>query len=101
MLLIRCPYCAMERPELEFRHGGAAHVARAADPAGLDDQAWAEFLYFRDNPKGIIAERWRHIAGCGRFFNCVRDTISDRILATYPAGAAKPDIEALLKESAQ
>ena len=101
MLLIRCPYCEMERPELEFRHAGAAHVARAADPAGLDDQAWAEFLYFRDNPKGLIAERWRHAAGCGRFFNCVRDTVSDRILTTYPAGAAKPDFEALLKESAK
>ena len=99
MLLIRCPVCAMERPELEFRHAGEAHVARAADPSSVDDADWAEFLYFRANPKGIIAERWRHVAGCGKFFNCVRDTVSDRILLTYPAGSPKPDLAALAKEA--
>jgi len=98
MLLIRCPYCEMERPEIEFRHAGEAHVARAADPSALDDVAWANFLYFRENPKGLIAERWRHVAGCGRFFNCVRDTVSDRILRSYPAGAPKPGLESLAKE---
>ncbi|MBU6498405.1 MAG: sarcosine oxidase subunit delta [Hyphomicrobiales bacterium] len=91
MLLIRCPYCDMARPELEFRYGGQAHVARPADPATLDDAAWGEFLYVRSNPRGVAAERWRHAAGCGRFFNCLRDTVSDRILATYPAGAPAPD----------
>ena len=40
----------------------------------------------RTNPKGTHPERWRHMHGCGRFFNCVRDTVSDRILATYKAG---------------
>ena len=40
----------------------------------------------RSNPKGVHAERWRHIHGCGRFFNCVRDTVSDRIRATYKPG---------------
>ncbi|TIS01342.1 MAG: sarcosine oxidase subunit delta, partial [Mesorhizobium sp.] len=28
MLLIRCPYCEEERPELEFRNAGEAHIAR-------------------------------------------------------------------------
>lgn len=99
MLLIPCPYCEMERPELEFRYGGEAHVARPADPAALDDAEWAEFLYFRSNPRGLAAERWRHVAGCGRFFNCVRDTVSDRIVTTYPAGAPKPDLAALAEEA--
>ena len=98
MLLIHCPYCEMERPELEYRHAGEAHIARPADPAALDDIKWAELLYFRSNPRGLIAERWRHISGCGRFFNCVRDTVSDRILLTYPAGAPKPDLSTLAKE---
>ena len=39
-----------------------------------------------DNPKGEHAERWRHAAGCGRFFNALRDTASDRMLATYRIG---------------
>ena len=42
----------------------------------------------RSNPKGRHTERWRHIHGCGRFFNCVRDTVSDRIAARKVAVVA-------------
>jgi len=90
MLLIPCPWCG-PRPELEFRYGGEAHVARPLDPDALDDAAWAEFLYHRANPKGTHLERWRHIHGCARFFNCMRDTVTDRIVATYKPGDPKPD----------
>lgn len=91
MLLIPCPYCEMERPEIEFRYAGEAHIARPPDPARLTDAEWVEYLYLRTNPKGVHAERWRHVSGCGRFFNCLRDTVSDRILATYKAGAPRPE----------
>jgi sarcosine oxidase subunit delta len=90
MLLIRCPYCERVRPEIEFRHGGEAHIARPADPATESDEAWAGYLYFRANPKGLTAERWRHIHGCGRFFNGIRDTVSDKIIMTYKAGLPRP-----------
>ncbi len=89
MLLIPCPVCG-PRPEAEFTYGGQAHVARPADPAALDDQAWADFLYSRDNPRGAYAERWRHVHGCGRFFNAVRDTYTDQFAASYPAGSPRP-----------
>jgi sarcosine oxidase subunit delta len=92
MLLIRCPFCGA-RPENEFSSGGEAHIARPADPSAVDDAAWTDFLYMRTNPKGVHAERWRHIHGCGRFFNCLRDTVSDRIVTTYPAGQPRPDPE--------
>ena len=95
MLLIPCPYCGVERPEIEFRYGGEAHVARPLDPAALSDSEWAQFLYFRSNEKGPHAERWRHVSGCGRFFNVMRDTVSDRILAAYKAGEPRPDLEGL------
>ena len=95
MLLIRCPYCEMKRPEVEFRYAGEAHIARPADPAALDDAAWAEYLYLRTNPRGLHVERWRHIHGCARFLNAVRHTLSDKILLTYRAGERKPDLEAL------
>jgi sarcosine oxidase, subunit delta len=91
MLLIRCPYCEMDRPELEFRHGGEAHVARPANPMATTDGEWAAYLYFRANTRGLHAERWRHVHGCGRFFNCLRDTVSDRIVATYRSGETRPD----------
>jgi sarcosine oxidase subunit delta len=89
MLLIRCPYCEMDRPEVEFRYAGEAHLKRP-DPGAATDAEWTDFLYFRANPKGAHAERWRHAAGCGRFLNCLRDTASDRILATYRIGETRP-----------
>ncbi|CAH2598963.1 Sarcosine oxidase subunit delta [Rhodovastum atsumiense] len=91
MLLIECPYCG-KRPELEFSYGGEAHIARPANPAALTDAEWAEYLYVRTNPKGDYAERWRHVHGCGRYFNVLRNTISDRILATYRTGEPRPDL---------
>ena len=91
MLLIPCPYCGLARPEIEFAYGGEAHIARPADPSALTDAEWANFLYFRSNPKGVTAELWRHAFGCGRFFNCLRDTVSDKIIATYQAGEQRPD----------
>lgn len=94
MLLIRCPYCEEERPELEFRNAGEAHVARSSDIAGISDEDFEKFFFIRSNPKGIIYERWRHIHGCARFFNAVRDTVSDKFLMTYKAGEPKPQVAA-------
>jgi sarcosine oxidase subunit delta len=91
MLLIECPYCG-KRPELEFSHAGQAHIARAKNPAEVSVQEWTDFLYMRDNVKGVHAERWRHTHGCARFFNALRDTTTDHFLATYKAGEAAPAI---------
>jgi sarcosine oxidase, subunit delta len=86
MLLIDCPWCG-KRPEVEFRCGGEAHVARPATPGDLDDHAWSAFLFVRKNPRGVHAERWIHQHGCQRWFNALRDTDSDAFLETYKAGA--------------
>lgn len=85
MLLIACPYCG-ERPELEFAHGGQAHIARPAKPSDATTPEWTRFLYLRDNSKGLYAERWRHSHGCGKFFNAVRDTTTDHFVKTYKVG---------------
>ncbi len=90
MLLILCPYCQSRRAELEFRNVGAAHISRPSDPQTTTDAQWGEFLYQRDNPKGRIAERWLHIHGCGRYFNAIRDTISDVFVTTYKSGEPPP-----------
>ncbi|HUO19353.1 MAG TPA: sarcosine oxidase subunit delta [Steroidobacteraceae bacterium] len=91
MLLIECPYCG-ERPEPEFVYGGQAHIARPARPAATSAEEWTQFLYLRSNPRGIHAERWRHTHGCGRFFNALRDTATDRFLATYRVGERAPQL---------
>jgi heterotetrameric sarcosine oxidase delta subunit len=85
MLLIRCPWCG-DREEPEFGYGGQAHVAYPADPEGLDDTAWAQYLFFRANPKGPFAERWVHSAGCRRWFNAVRDTVTNEFVSIYRPG---------------
>ncbi|PRD42752.1 sarcosine oxidase subunit delta [Phyllobacterium phragmitis] len=100
MLLIYCPYCEEERPEIEFRHAGQAHLVRSPDIADQGEPEFEAYLYLRQNPKGIIAERWRHIHGCGRFFNAIRDTVSDRILAVYKAGEPLPDLDAVIANAA-
>lgn len=85
MLLIACPFCG-ERPELEFAHGGQAHITRPANPSAASTEEWTRFLYMRDNTRGLYAERWRHSHGCGKFFNAVRDTTTDHFVATYKVG---------------
>lgn len=91
MLLIKCPFCG-PRPELEFSYGGEAHIARPQDPMALDDEQWTKYLYIRSNPRGVHAERWRHINGCGRFFNAKRNTVTDEILETYLMGEAPSQV---------
>ena len=59
-------------------------------PRRCADDQWAEFLYLRTNPKGRHVERWRHVHGCARFFNCVRDTVTDKIEDTYRSGEPGP-----------
>lgn len=89
MLLIRCPYCEEERPELEFRGAGEAHIARPENIASITDEEFERYFFIRTNPRGIAHERWRHMHGCGRFFNAVRDTVSDKFVTTYKAGEPK------------
>lgn len=90
MLLIHCPYCQEARPEVEFTYAGEAHIARPADPSALNDEEWRDHLFIRSNPRGLHYERWRHSHGCARFFNAVRDTVSDKFVMTYEAGQPRP-----------
>lgn len=92
MLLIHCPYCG-PRSELEFRYAGEAHVVRAQTPADVETADWADYLYHRSNPRGLHAERWRHVHGCARFFNAVRDTRDDNFKAFYKVGEPRPDVD--------
>jgi sarcosine oxidase, subunit delta len=76
MLQINCPWCGI-RDEPEFTCGGVAPLIRP--PLQCDDAEWANYLYFRDNPKGLHRERWRHSFGCGQWFMLVRNTATHEI----------------------
>jgi sarcosine oxidase subunit delta len=85
MMQLACPWCG-PRDEPEYVCGGTTHLARPALHAS--DQAWSEYLYFRDNPKGVHLERWRHAYGCGQWFNVARNTVTHEILRVY--GMSEP-----------
>ena len=91
MLLIHCPHCDEQRPEIEFRQAGESHIERPSDIAAIDDEAFERFFFHRSNRRGVVGERWRHVHGCGRFFNALRDSVSDRFIATYRMGENPPE----------
>lgn len=80
MLLLTCPYCG-PRDEAEFRHGGEAGIELPPDAEQIGDRDWAAYLYFRNNPRGPLRERWMHRAGCRQWFTVTRDTATNAISA--------------------
>ena len=85
MFLISCPYCG-ERDQAEFTCGGEAHIARPKNPSELNYDQWADYLFLRQNIKGLQYERWNHSFGCRQWFNVARNTATDEILAVYKIG---------------
>ena len=90
MLQITCPYCGC-RDESDFSFGGESHITRPL--LDSSDAEWSDYLFNRENPKGIHYERWIHSYGCGRWFNVARDTMTHEIYATYKMGEPKPDLK--------
>jgi len=87
MMRIPCICCGL-RDETEFICGGTTHVRRPALQAS--DEEWGDYLFFRDNPKGLHLERWRHVQGCGLWFNLARDTVTHAVLSVYAITDAPP-----------
>ena len=85
MLIITCPFCGT-RDQDEFRFGGESSVQRPEQPEQVSDAEWADYLFYRDNLKGVHHERWVHSYGCRQWFNVVRNTATHEILGTYLPG---------------
>jgi len=80
MILLTCPNCGA-RNVSEFRYGGETNKRPDVNTATPHD--WAEYLYMRRNPNGMIREWWYHRAGCGSWFIAERHTKTHDIIATY------------------
>ena len=80
MMQLNCPFCGT-RDESEFVCAGTTHIGRPELSAS--DAAWAQYLFFRETPKGVHLERWRHGYGCGQWFNVARHTVTHQVLAVY------------------
>ena len=87
MLLITCPHCGPARKRVFLWR--RAHIARPLAENSLTDAEFADYLFLRDNPKGMFLERWRHVAGCRRWFNMARDTVTHEIVEIYPMGSTR------------
>ncbi|HMB60460.1 MAG TPA: sarcosine oxidase subunit delta [Xanthomonadales bacterium] len=83
---ISCPWCG-ERDLAEFTFGGPGNIIRPAAPATTTDAEWADYLFYRDNPKGLHLERWVHTWGCHQWFSLVRNTVTHEI---HPAEGLPP-----------
>ena len=84
MLHIFCPHCGELRSEEEFHASGQAHIPRPLDPNACTDKEWGDYMFFRDNPRGLHHELWNHVAGCRQFFNATRNTV------TYERTCSRP-----------
>jgi sarcosine oxidase subunit delta len=93
MIIIRCPYCGEIRSEEELVYGGEADVIRPLDPDAVTDEQWTDYLFMRNNAKGLSVEQWCCAAGCGQWFKVQRDTVSHRIGAAYGFEHAMNDVE--------
>lgn len=92
MMQIECPWCG-PREEFEFRCGGESHIQRPGPAEEVSDARWADYLFSRNNPRGIQYERWLHAFGCRRWFNVARDTTNHKIRAVYEMHMPAPAID--------
>lgn len=83
--LVPCPHCG-RRPKEEFTIKGAA-LARPSPDA--DSQAWMDYVYLRENPRGLYDEYWHHTSGCRRWLVVTRDTLSHEIEVSRDAALAQ------------
>jgi sarcosine oxidase subunit delta len=98
MLRLNCPFCGL-RDQAEFSFGGENHRLRPPNPDQANDAEWAEYQFYRVNPKGLQFERWVHRFGCRQWFNVVRDTVTHEIVEICRIGE-QPET-ALPEEGAQ
>jgi len=88
MLILTCPCCGVTADETELAPGGQAHLKR--ESVGSQDPEFENYLFMRDNPRGVHFERWRHAYGCGKWFLAARDTMTLEVFGTYAAQTKKP-----------
>ncbi|KIC08262.1 sarcosine oxidase subunit delta [Leisingera sp. ANG-M1] len=99
MLILECPYCGVKAEETELAAGGEAHLKRFG-PGSSDDE-FHDYLFMRENPKGVHFERWRHANGCGKWFHAARCTTTLEVFGTYTAQTSVPTQEIIDKIAAK
>jgi heterotetrameric sarcosine oxidase delta subunit len=81
---IPCPHCGPRGLE-EFLYHGDATVKRPRDGGAAPTQEWTDYVYLRDNKKGVHKELWYHSAGCHAWLTVTRDLSTHEILSATSA----------------
>jgi sarcosine oxidase subunit delta len=79
MKLMTCPLNGV-RNISEFTYGG--EVTAMPDPASCTDAEWADYVFNKTNPAGVVREWWLHNAS-SYWFIAERHTVTDEILRTF------------------
>lgn len=98
MLTLTCPCCGVKAEESELHGGGEAHLTRFGP--GSSEEEFHDYLFARENAKGVHFERWRHVHGCGKWFHAARCTATLQVFGTYSAQTTQPpaDLLATIRE---
>jgi methylglutamate dehydrogenase subunit B len=84
---IPCPFCG-DRDAHEFVTRGDAAPQRPA--AGASEDAFADYVYQRDNPRGRLSEYWYHAQGCRNWLIVERDTRTHEVFSAALASGRAP-----------
>ena len=76
-MIIKCPNCG-PREIKEYTYIGDATVTRP-DQDDTDMENWINYVFMRNNPRGIHVEHWQHTSGCRAFLKITRDTVTHEI----------------------
>ena len=98
MLILHCPNCNEHVDETDLHAGGEAHLKRFGP--GSTDKEFEDYLFMRENPKGVHFERWHHSSGCGKWFLAARCTATNEVFGTYSAQTTQPPQEIIDRISA-
>jgi len=82
MKILNCPLNG-PRNISEFVWGG--EVRDMPDPADLAARDWGAWVFLENNTAGVIREWWCHVP-TSFWFIAERNTVTDEIVKTYPAG---------------
>lgn len=90
--------CPLNGPRNISEFSCAGELVLQPDPRDLDDAAWADHVFLSNNTLGVVREWWCHVP-TSYWFIAERNTQTDEILRTYPAGEVfKERVEFLPRE---
>lgn len=85
-MIVKCPFCG-DRDSSEFYMRGEAAPPRPCYEQG--EQAFADYVYWRENAAGPQEEHWYHSAACRNWLIVTRDTRNHEILSVKLAVGSK------------